>query len=178
MWPNTPPGGGLYRHSAYEWVLLLQVEKYWHCDYEWVYSRWRIIPAMCLWMSLFQVEKHWHCAYEWFYSRWKNTGIVPMNELLHVELYLHRACEWVYSSWRAIPAMNVWMILFQVEKHWHCAYEWFYSDGKVPALCLRMSLLQVESYTGFVPTNEFDECSILSLCGDRRLCVEMPPPGV
>ena len=176
MWPNTLPGRGSYRHSAYEWF----------------YSRWRIIPAMCPWMSLFQVEKHWHCAYEWFYSRWKNTGIVPMNELLHVELYLHRACEWVYSSWRAIPAMNVWMILFQVEKHWHCAYEWFYSDGKVPALCLRMSYSRLsytcigpmneftpgESYTGFVPTNEFDECSILSLCGDRCLCVEMPPPGV
>ena len=176
MWPNTPPGGGSYRHSAYEWF----------------YSRWRIIPAMCPWMSLFQVEKHWHCAYEWFYSRWKNTGIVlwmnystwsytcigPVNEFTPAgELYRQWTYEWFYSRWKNtdIVPMNDFI---QMEKYRHCAYEWVTPGWVIPALGLWMSLLQVESYTGFVPTNEFDECSILSLCGDRRLCVEMPPPGV
>ena len=175
MWPNTPPGGGSYRHSAYEWF----------------YSRWRIIPAMCPWMSLFQVEKHWHCAYDFIpdgkipafclwmnYSTWSHTCIGPVNEFTPAgELYRQWTYEWFYSRWKNtdIVPMNDFI---QMEKYRHCAYEWVTPGWVIPALGLWMSLLQVESYTGFVPTNEFDECSILSLCGDRRLCVEMPPPGV
>ena len=181
MWPNTPPGGGLYRHSAYEWVLLLQVEKYWHCDYEWVYSRWRIIPAICLWMSLLQVENYWHCAYEWVYSRWR---IIPAKclwmSLFQVENYTGNAHMNDFIPGGKKLALCLWMILFQKEKYWHCAYEWITPGGVIPASGLRMSLTNVWSYLCVEVDASVWRC-LPQVCGDASLrClpqVEMPPAG-